>query len=788
MGGTGVKVRDRSMANRTPRSRQEQPLLRDANTRWLVRGLRSLGLLVAVWVAASGSATAEVAYWNPRPYNVTYIFELEPDPNKIDRATDLKLWLPLPREWDSQKSVQILSIDPPPDGTYEDPEFGNRMAFWDFGKGPEKAVYTASIKFRLEACDIRVDVDPNKVGTYDKSSPEYKLYTRNEHTICLTPKIQELAREAIGDEKNPYLQARRIAKYVYKKVHFKVVEFDRGRGIQPLLDYPLKDDETGEEYYEGACNQRSALVVALCRAVGIPARCVFGLSGWTPWRELRPLHSFEKKLTPGGLAGAQSFGQLGTHTWTEFYMPNYGWIPEDYQPMGFNSRAILTKGRDIKIGPHCPEGENQGYGSRWVPLNDGRADGIYFAVWNIAKIQTSRVKSLVEPDPFPADALVTYRARLDEESHSKGVAEGWRKYVLEEMDYRTRGLADPSLGLADSFERTGLLYERDAFVCHMLRNIIGADKFSRIIEQYEQIRVSSGKAVPSAQFQQLAETAYGQSLRWFFDAWAARTQLPQFKLDQVSIARENDGWCVSGHLLQTGKRFYRLPIELALYTNQGLEKRSFWQEEPDARFELRTSHQPSRLVVDPDHEILKIQRMPPLPYWLWDVDSKNIVVIYGTGGETEANKAAAESLQEDGHYYSSNPIKADTEATAEDLNADCLILLGRPAVNQIAERLRDRFPIKFEGAKFTWQGKVYDQATQGVIAAVDEGRSSKKLIILCAGMSGEATENIGAIDEVYTFFDLTRYDRMPSYLIFDRNKWVVAGEWELTDPKLMSSF
>jgi hypothetical protein len=45
------------------------------------------------------------------------------DPAKIDRAKDLKLWLPLPREWDSQKAVQILSIDPPPDGTYEDPEF-----------------------------------------------------------------------------------------------------------------------------------------------------------------------------------------------------------------------------------------------------------------------------------------------------------------------------------------------------------------------------------------------------------------------------------------------------------------------------------------------------------------------------------------------------------------------------------------------------------------------------------------------------------------------------------------
>jgi transglutaminase-like putative cysteine protease len=509
-------------------------------------------------------AAADVTYWNPRPYNVTYIFELEPDPNKIDRAKDLKLWLPVPREWDSQKSVQILSIDPPPDGTYEDPEFGNRMAFWDFGKGPEKAVYTASIKFRLEAYDIRVEVDPNKVGTYDKSSPEYQLYTRSEHTVCLTPKIYEFAKEAVGDEKNPYLQARRIAKYTDKKVHYKILDHERGRGIQCLLDYPVKDPKTGEEYYEGCCNQISAMKVALCRAVGIPARCVSGFCGWSPWSELQPRHAFETKVSPEGLAGAQDFGQLeSAHMWAEFYVPNYGWIPEDYKPTGFNTRTVWAKGRDIKIGPQCPQGENQGYGSQWVLVNDGRADSFFYAVWNIAKIRTARVKSLVEPDPFPADALVEYGAQIQGHSKTKEDQGRWRRSVLEEMDYPTRGSADASVTLAAKLKRSNLLYQRGAFVCHMLRNIVGEDKFAQIVDGYEKTRVNSAKPIPLAQFQQLAEAAYGQSLRWFFEPWMDETQLPQFKLDQVCLARDAGGWRISGHLLQTGKLFYRLPIELA---------------------------------------------------------------------------------------------------------------------------------------------------------------------------------------------------------------------------------
>ncbi|NOR34189.1 MAG: hypothetical protein GQ579_05865, partial [Bacteroidales bacterium] len=213
----------------------------------------------------TNSSSSKITYSNPRVYNVDYSFELVPDPAKIDRAKDLKLWIPIPRDWDSQKAVKIISVQPPPHAEYEDPEHGNRMLFWDFGKEPEKSSYKVDITFRLESYEIHAEVDPEHVGQYDKSNKQYALYTRSSHTVTITPKIREMAQEAVGDEKNPYLKAKQIFEFVGKKMRYEIIDFERGRGVKCLLDSPVMDEETGEEHYKGSCNQYSAFFVAMCR-------------------------------------------------------------------------------------------------------------------------------------------------------------------------------------------------------------------------------------------------------------------------------------------------------------------------------------------------------------------------------------------------------------------------------------------------------------------------------------------------------------------------------------------
>jgi len=273
-----------------------------------------------------------IVYRNPRVYNVDYSFEMVPDPNNIDRAKDLKLWIPIPREWDSQKSVKIISVKPEPHARYVDPEHGIQMLFWDFGKLPEEPVYIATIKYRLITYELHADIDPNQVGSYDTTSKLYTLYTRSTEHIEIIPEVKTLAREAIGDEKNPYLQAKLIFDFVVKKMRYKLVRHDTGSGIRPLLASAVIDKQTGKQHYEGECAQFTVFFVALCRAVGIPARGITGKVGFTPWiqkEDLKPRKDWYTKLSPSGFAAARIYGGLGGHRWAEFYLPGYGWIPVD---------------------------------------------------------------------------------------------------------------------------------------------------------------------------------------------------------------------------------------------------------------------------------------------------------------------------------------------------------------------------------------------------------------------------------------------------------------------------
>jgi len=101
--------------------------------------------------------------------------------------------------------------------------------------------------------------------------------------------------------------------------------------------------------------------------------------GWGPWIKGKDLTLHDKEhtlLTSGGLAATRVYGPMTGHIWAEFNIPGYGWIPgrSDMGEFGHqaNNKLILSKGRDVQMGPDLPKEGSEEYGDQWIPIHEGR--------------------------------------------------------------------------------------------------------------------------------------------------------------------------------------------------------------------------------------------------------------------------------------------------------------------------------------------------------------------------------------------------------------------------------
>jgi hypothetical protein len=102
---------------------------------------------------------------------------------------------------------------------------------------------------------------------------------------CADARVKELAKRAVGDEKDPWVKARRIERWVKQNM----------RADNAV---PLEPASTVARQLRGDCRQYALLTTALCRAEGIPARTAIGLL------------YVEKSRRP----------MMGFHMWTEVWI------------------------------------------------------------------------------------------------------------------------------------------------------------------------------------------------------------------------------------------------------------------------------------------------------------------------------------------------------------------------------------------------------------------------------------------------------------------------------------
>ncbi len=220
---------------------------------------------------------------------------------KLPASGTLKVWLPLPLVTAAQRNVKIVSIYPEKYIKYPIKLDGDiALVYMEIPLEEIKGDLKIGTKFSFTHYEERFNIDPEKIGEYDKESALYKRYTASAGNIKVTPSIAKKAKELAGGEKNPL----RIAKKFYDHIVWDLdYSFSPHAAIEAM---EIPESVWVDEHGIGDCGAQSIYFAALCRAVGIPARASGGM-------QLFPMQ-------PTG---------CGTHFWAQIYLPNYGWVPVD---------------------------------------------------------------------------------------------------------------------------------------------------------------------------------------------------------------------------------------------------------------------------------------------------------------------------------------------------------------------------------------------------------------------------------------------------------------------------
>jgi transglutaminase-like putative cysteine protease len=239
---------------------------------------------------------AHSPYFNPKDYLVEY--KVHTERSLLPDEGSLRIWFPLPLQTAAQENISVLEVRPK-EAVVGLPRTSGDIAYvlFEFDLSNLDEDLDISVEYTFTHYQQQFDIDPDQVGEYDKESSLYKDYTKSEGSIYFDERFEQLARSVVGDETNPYLQAKKLYYYVVENIKYTFMAHVsiEAAGIPESL-YSF-------EHGYGDCGTQSMIFSALCRSIGIPARA------------------------PGGF---QVFsGQLGSHFWAEFYLPNYGWVPVD---------------------------------------------------------------------------------------------------------------------------------------------------------------------------------------------------------------------------------------------------------------------------------------------------------------------------------------------------------------------------------------------------------------------------------------------------------------------------
>jgi tetratricopeptide (TPR) repeat protein len=238
------------------------------------------------------------------------------------------------------------------------------------------------------------------------------------------------------------------------------------------------------------------------------------------------------------------------------------------------------------------------------------ADAIAHQWWGVS------VSPATRDDWWLSDGFSRYSEAMyvENAAGAAGLEEAVKDMSVGALAYDTVPLSSASKLDMFSTEFQSLATDKGAMILHMLRWVLGEDKYNKTMRDFA--TEFAGKSASMDDFKEIAEKNYGEQLTWFFSQWLDSTGAPEFKVKYTTyrlggnFAKESQakqerspGFRVTGEIAQDLDLF-RMPVDLRIDTDGKTENKRIEVVGTTSPFSIETFGRPRRITVDPDHHVL----------------------------------------------------------------------------------------------------------------------------------------------------------------------------------------
>jgi len=236
------------------------------------------------------------------------------------------------------------------------------------------------------------------------------------------------------------------------------------------------------------------------------------------------------------------------------------------------------------------------------------ADGIAHQWWGVS------VSPGTKDDWWISDGFARYSEAMyvENAAGAAGLEEAVKDMSVGALAYDTVPLSSSSKLDIFSTEFQSLATDKGAMILHMLRWVLGEDKYNKTMREFA--GQFAGKSATMDDFRTIAEKNFGDQLTWFFSQWLDSTGAPEFKVKYTTYRlggasaqnpkeEKTPGFRVTGEISQDLDLF-RMPVDLRIDTDGRTENKRIEVVGTNSPFTIETFGRPRRISVDPDHHVL----------------------------------------------------------------------------------------------------------------------------------------------------------------------------------------